>query len=138
MILTIHLLVSFILAIILYRSYSYLVLFIFLGGFLIDIDHPLYYLIRFKSFNLKKAYSYFMEIGKRNDLRSYESVIRIFHNIETFFVLLIFSFFSKEVLMILIGFILHISLDMISEYRYFSCLRNYSLLRSLIKKQKPL
>jgi len=100
-----------ILAIILFPLYSYKVLFLFILGVLIDIDHYFEYAISKKDFNPWKAYQFYMENERKKIKR--ERKVHIFHLIEFWILILIITIYLKTDYMFLIsaGLILHLSLD---------------------------
>jgi hypothetical protein len=126
--LQIHFIVSFILALALFPFYGYYAILVFIGGFLVDADHFLYYLLRFKKFNLKKAYLYFEDVGKTRNLREYQRFFLVFHFSEIIVLLVILSFFHKIFFIILIGLLSHIILDIIYCYSLFKDLSRFSFM----------
>lgn len=119
---SIHFIISTILAIILFPFFGFYSLFVFIGGFLIDLDHILFYWIKFKSFNLKRTHDYCRNITLKKDIKEYKQVLIIFHSIEFIILISIFSFYHKTFLILLIGVIIHIIMDMIYEYSKFKTL----------------
>jgi hypothetical protein len=112
-----HFIVSFILSIVLYPFFGFNVLYIFVGGFLIDIDHYLLYIFKFKDFSIKKTFEY-----SKNFSALYK--FHIFHLFEVLVVCVILSFYSKTFLLISIGLIFHQILDFY-ELKYID--RNLNL-----------
>jgi len=93
-------------------------LIIFLSSFLIDVDHYLYYVFKERDISLKNAYNYFLKIRDKvnKNKKNYKPLFIIFHGVETLIILLIFislNFFRDFFSWILIGFIIHLSLDYI-------------------------
>ena len=93
---------------------------IFLSSFLIDIDHYFYFIYKKRSFNLKKAYKWFINKGKYiKKLTPFErkeisTGFYCFHGIEIIFVLIILGLLtSKYFFYVAIGAILHLTLDWI-------------------------
>lgn len=124
-----HFIISTIAAIVLFPFYKWLVLLIILGGVLVDIDHYLYYVVKFKDYNLKKAIKFYRKITLKKDVKLYGEVIRIFHTIEFLIVVLIGAFFSKYLLLIAIGSCIHVLMDISAEIKIFKHLTpRYSLL----------
>jgi hypothetical protein len=104
-----HFITSTILFIILYPFFGVLSLLVYIGGWLIDWDHMIYYAVKFRSLNYFKANKYFRELKP-----SGKKVINIFHTIEVWSLMLILSFFNTYALIITLGLALHIILDFIS------------------------
>ncbi len=101
---TYHFFTSLLLSILLFPFFKFNVVYIMVGGFLIDIDHYLNYILKFKSFSIKKAYNY----GKNLTIL-YR--FHIFHLIEILIICIILSFYSEIFLLVSIGLISHQLLD---------------------------
>ena len=104
-----HFITTLILSIILYPLFHLNVLWFFIGGFLIDFDHYLYYVLKYKSINFKKAYNYYL---KKQD----ELFLMLFHTIEFWILLILLSSYSQIFIFILIGLVPHLTLDYIELY----------------------
>ena len=110
----------------LYPFFGLSILWVFFAGFLIDVDHYIYYVLKFKDLNLKKSYKYFADYIKK---KHFKDVLFIFHTIEFFVLLIILSFYSKLMFLFLISTILHQILDLFDFYRYnFWDARAFSLI----------
>jgi len=131
-----HLIVSLILAIILFPFFGLYSFVALIGGFLIDVDHIILYWIRFKNLNLTKTYKYFREIGINKDLEEYKKTIRIFHSIEFIILIIIASFYHKFFLILLISLIIHMIMDLIHEYPKFKILKPLSLIYHIKNAKK--
>jgi hypothetical protein len=93
-----------------FGDYTFL---IFIGSFLIDFDHYLWSVVKFKNLSLKKSYQYHKSIHSPHKERD---VLHIFHTIE-FLILMVITtiilfklnqiFFYKSFLMISLGIIYH-------------------------------
>jgi len=124
----VHLIASIILASLLYMYFGWYSLLVFIGGVLIDIDHYLNYIIKFKKIDIFKSYFYFRS-------RKFFGLFCIFHSFELFFILLIASFFSKVIWIIAMGFFIHFVLDLIYEFGAAGRLvKNWSLILWLGRK----
>ena len=71
MLLITHFVTSAVLAGFLYPFYGLNVLFVFIGGFFIDIDHYIYTLFKFKSLNIINSYKFYRKIMK---LRKFKEI----------------------------------------------------------------
>lgn len=97
---------------------------IFLSSFLIDFDHYLYYAFKKKNFNPQYSHKNLVEKRKdwlrlsKEEKQEYKRPLIIFHGIEFWILLFIFSFFNKTFIFILIGIFIHIIVDHI-EILYF-------------------
>jgi len=116
MIPSVHFVISLILFFVLYPFFGPLSLLVFIGGWLIDLDHMLYYAIRFRSLNYFKANRYFREKKYR------EKTINIFHTIEFYIIILFLSLYNKHVLIITIGLAAHVITDLV----HFMLIKNFS------------
>ena len=108
--LTAHFIASSILALALYYFFGVNSLFVFVSGFLIDIDHYPIYVMRFKSLNPFKANSYFIEEMPMN-------VLCVFHAFEFLIALVIITFFSPIGSIMIVGWVVHMAMDYYGEYR---------------------
>ena len=133
--LSLHFLVSIIVALVLYPFFGISALFVLVGGSLIDVDHILDYYLRYKSLNIKEAYNHYMEGNIKPNEGEYRAALRIFHNVEFVVIILILSFFEYRFLMVLIGLALHFIMDIKNEIRLFGGLHNYSLIKRLLKRK---
>ncbi|MDP7506794.1 MAG: hypothetical protein QF362_05140 [Candidatus Woesearchaeota archaeon] len=125
--LSIHFFVSLVLMITLYPFYNWPVLYLFIGGFLIDFDHYLYYIIKFRSLNLKKASKYFLKPGLKD-------VLVIFHTFEFMIVFTLFCLYFNLYLL-LTGYLIHNILDYIYLYKHnFFNRRASSLLMWIVRR----
>lgn len=103
-----HFAVSVLIAIMLYFSYGIQVYWVLIGGFLIDTDHYLHYIFRFKKFDIKKAYAYYS-----TDLKN-KYILNIFHTAE-FFILIavLLRYYPNEAFLFLAGYLPHQLMDYI-------------------------
>lgn len=114
MLLKYHIISSALLSILLYPFFGLNVLFVFFAGFLIDVDHYIYYVLRFKDLSLKKSYKYFEEYPEK---RHFSDILFIFHTVEFFGLLIILSFYNDIIFLIFTSVSLHQILDMILLYK---------------------
>lgn len=123
MIPSLHFLVSFILFLILYPYFGLISLLVFIGGWLIDIDHVLYYVFKFKNFSYEKAYNYF-----RYRKQGSKIIINIFHTIEVWALMFILSFYNIYILIISLGLFTHIFMDLLQQlFQKKTSLRYFTL-----------
>lgn len=108
-----HFLASLVLCAVLYPFYGINSLFIIIGSFLIDLDHYLWYVYKFKNFNFIKAYKFYLKINKEKSFAKQKKCIIIFHSVEFLILMVILSFYSKIMFIILIGLLYHYVLDII-------------------------
>ncbi len=136
-----HLILGFILSSIIFIVFSTIGLIGFLiiwaSSFLIDFDHYLYYVFKRKNFSLAKARIWFFKYGEklarieREERKKYKVEILIFHGIEFIVLLVLLCFFNSFFFYILIGILIHLSLDFIVTIYYnylnikFSQIYNY-------------
>ncbi len=100
-----HFIVSSVLSLLLFPIFKFNVIYIMIGGFLIDSDHYLYYIFKYRSFNLRKAYH------SEKDFKATSGRIYIFHLIDVLILCVILSFYSKIFLLFTIGLIPHHIMD---------------------------
>lgn len=133
---SIHLVVSLILAAILFPFFGLYSLFALVGGYLVDVDHLIFYWIKFKSLNIKQVYRYFRDIVQRKDVEEHNTVIAVFHSLELMGLLIVLSFYHIVFFVILIGLIVHVILDMIAIHQKFKVWIHLSLIKSLKNVKK--
>jgi len=109
MLLQYHFFVGLIISLILYPLYGLNVLIIFFANLLIDIDHYILYIFKFKSLDVVRAHNYFFNEEK--------PFLLFFHTVEFLLVLLLLSFYSKLAFFVLIGALAHLLLDTYEELR---------------------
>ncbi|MEM0465160.1 MAG: hypothetical protein QXW97_00485 [Candidatus Pacearchaeota archaeon] len=121
-----HIITGIIFSIIIYFLFSINILqafLIFFGAVFIDVDHYLWFIVKKKNFNLKKAFLWFIQKRKiylslsNIERKNYKKTLLIFHGIEALSLVLILSYINKLFLFIFIGMILHLIFDYI-EYIY--------------------
>ena len=134
----IHIIVSAILAAILFPFISWNAIIVFFAGFIFDIDHYLYDAIKYKEWNFWKVYKEHIRIVEGDLSRDPKAYfLHIFHTAEITLLVLIVSFYHNIFLYILFGLLLHLSLDLIESVKssLFS-LRSYSIIQYFLKKNK--
>ena len=95
---------------------------ILLSSVLIDVDHYIFYVHRYKDKSLKHAYKWFSERGKtlrRLDLEKrekFEQTLLIFHGIECWIIIAAMMLLSRLFFFVLIGFLFHVILDLVDLY----------------------
>ena len=112
----VHFLVSSILAIIFYPIFNWKVLFILVGGVLIDIDHYFWYVYTFKDFNLFKCRTFFYIDCWKDGLRVMKDKLLIFHTLEFLIFVIASSVYSTYALLFAVGMTFHYILDIIQRY----------------------
>ena len=89
----------------------------FIGAFLIDIDHLIWYLMRYKSLNIKKAYK-LHKYRENIDL----DVLHVFHVWEFWALIAILSLFNNLFFIMLIGMIYHQIFDFYDLATHMECI----------------
>lgn len=132
----IHILLSFIFSLILFPIYGLWVWIIFISSVLIDIDHPIDYFIRFKSFNIKKSYAF----ARDNAPVLCDKALLMLHTIEFLIILLILTIYLKAYsqifLLIFIGSAFHLTVDFTEVYIKYKKFRQFSLIWWLYRPPK--
>ncbi len=109
----VHIAVSAILAAIFYPAYGINSFFIIAGGVLIDIDHYLWYITKFKRYGLKECYTYCATGTQKDNWKYVIGSLFLFHNIEFFALSIALSFYYSWAFMFTIGLLSHYLLDFI-------------------------
>ena len=132
----VHFLTSLILAAILYPTFSWIVIFIFIGGVLIDIDHYINHAFRYKNLKLSDCYNHYIVTNKKNSYHKNIGILLIFHTIEFIILMSLLSFYSNIILMATIGLLTHFIMDLIYTFSIHDRLvANYSLISWIIKNK---
>ncbi len=115
-----HVLLSALFSVLLYPVFGWWVLIIFFSGWLVDSDHYLECVVRKKSLSLKKAYNYYLEKDKNDKILLRQGKkpkfvlhLHVFHTIEAFLLILLFSIYFDFFKFVLIGFVFHQLLDVV-------------------------
>lgn len=108
-----HILLSSILAAIIYPSHGWKAAFILAGGVLIDIDHYLWYAYKNRDFSIANSYKFYLEILEKNDFSSVYGLLLVFHTIEFLLVMALASFYNEYALLFTIGLLSHYISDLI-------------------------
>jgi hypothetical protein len=120
------------------------ILILFFSSFLIDIDHYLYYVYKKKNLNPYKAYKWFKKnirkfhfsLNKEQQKKTYVGIY-LFHGIESLIILfLLGNYFSFLFFFVLIGFIFHLSIDLIYEKILHQRLDKFSFIYNCISFKK--
>ena len=124
-----HFLVALAACIILYPTTSLINLAAILAfGVLIDADHYLWYVLKFRSLNFKKAMKYFRTVEDANH------ILLPFHCVECFIPLLVLALYFQVAWYALLGFTIHMVLDLIQLKVLKPDKRNMSFVGWLAKK----
>ena len=113
----IHIAVSGILAAVFYPAYGINSFFIIAGGVLIDIDHYLWYILKFKRYGLKECYEYCAKGTMKDNWKHVIGSLFVFHNVEFLMLSVALSFYFSQALMFTIGLLSHYILDLIWHIR---------------------
>ncbi len=130
----VHFSVSAVLAAVLYPAFGWKALFVIAGGVLIDIDHYLWYICRYKNFNMLKTYKFFIKNIETNKYTNVTGILLVFHTIEFLLIMAFLSFYFKSALAFTIGLFSHYILDLI--FLYFAAKRfivNHSIVNWIFK-----
>lgn len=111
-----HLLVSSILAALLYPIFSWKVLLVIAGGVLIDLDHYLWCICKYKKYNFFDCYRLFAVESKKRNFSDVKGLLIIFHTIEFLLIMVILSFYFELAFIFTIGVLSHYILDLIFLY----------------------
>ena len=103
-----HFISTTILSVALFPLIKYRILWVLISGIFIDIDHYLWYVIRYNDWNIKHAVKHFESDGNVDD-----PSIFIFHTMEFIVIIFILSLFYNEFFYILIGAVFHIIPDIL-------------------------
>ena len=125
----VHAVFSLALAAALYPISGWKIIFIPIGGVLIDADHYLWYILKHGSFNLPGCYRHFTTHAEKTGYKNFVGEILIFHTAEFFALMLALSFYSQMALLFTIGLAGHYLLDFIW---FFFILKRFILSHSIL------
>ena len=138
-----HLIIGFIISFIIFATFSSIGLIGFLiiwaSSVLIDFDHYLYYVFKKKDFSLARARIWFSKYGKkldsmkREEKKKYKVEILIFHGIEFIILLVFLCLFSSFFFYVLVGILMHLSLDFMHSVYYNNLHIKFSQIYNCIK-----
>lgn len=130
-----HTLFAFLFSIILYPFIGMYSIIVFLSGFIVDIDHYFYYLLRKNDFSFVNALLYFTP-GSRV-FEEHRDTLHIFHTWEIWILIGILGFvFHKIFFFVLIGVLFHMFLDFIDliwRYNLIKKVRAWSLIGWILR-----
>ncbi|MFC1741653.1 hypothetical protein ACFL3V_03905 [Nanoarchaeota archaeon] len=102
-----HFFSSIALTAVLYPFFGWASLMAFVGGFIVDIDHYFYFVLRKRSLSPRGAWKYYYE----RKLMADRPMINIFHTAEAFVAVGVFALFSTPAMILAAGFLMHMILD---------------------------
>lgn len=106
---------------------------LFFGSVFIDFDHYMWYVIKKKDWNLKRAYYYLKD--KIHEPKQ----LMLFHTVEFLIFIGLLAFVWFGFYYILVGMLYHSALDIIDMNKYGGLkLREFSLINWYIKKRKSI
>ena len=129
-----HFLASLVLAAVFYPFFGWSTLAIFAGGVLIDIDHYIYYALKYKKMNIAVCYKFYAYDAAKEDFKDVTGSLMAFHTAEFAALCVLLSFYSTLALMFTAGLLLHYFLDLIFLYLVpKKFIANHSIVWWLIK-----
>ena len=132
----VHTVLSLILAALLYKFFNWRVLFILIGGVLVDADHYFWYVFKFNKFSLPDCYDYFTRVTVKTQWKDIIGSFLIFHTVEFLILSIILSFYSSYALLFTIGLIGHYLLDSIWHLNVPKrAVLNFSIIHWIIKNK---
>lgn len=126
---SVHLIASAILTVALYPLYGINSLLVFIGGFLIDVDHWMWFVQQKKNFSILKAYNY----HKNGDCqKAGVKPLNIFHTVEFLVLVFILSLYSTYIFIITLGIYSHMFLDCLHSWRASPTIERYLFLTTYL------
>lgn len=108
-------------------------LYFFLGSILIDVDHYITYVTKFKSFSINGMFEFYDEIFSVRESRDYLG-LTIFHTVEFLAFVCLLSFFFPWLWFVWLGMVFHWTLDLIYLYEpNIRSIRALSIIEYLVK-----
>ena len=113
---SVHIAASAALAAMVYPFFQWKVPLIFVGGVLIDVDHYLWYVYKYKKLSLLGCYRHYMKhMGDSHQEKDFGTLL-IFHTAEFLLLMAVLSFYSEYFLVFTIGLFGHYLLDLAYLY----------------------
>ncbi len=130
-----HFIICSILVIIFFPIFGFKTVMIFVGGFLIDIDHYFWYVVKKKNLSLITCHYYYQEVMETLEYKEVENVLFIFHTIEFLLFIVLLSFFTSYALLFLFGYLPHVIPDVIFEMKMWKKkVVSYSIIQFLAQR----
>ncbi|MBI2653773.1 hypothetical protein HYX02_03080 [Candidatus Woesearchaeota archaeon] len=131
-----HLFASAIIAAALYPMFGWKAILVVASGFLIDIDHYLWYIFKHKNINIIDCYQYYIDGLDKEKYKKNLGILLIFHTIEFLLIMTALSFYSDLFLLFTIGLLAHYLLDLIAIYNLAGHLiANHSVINWLLNNK---
>lgn len=105
-----HFIISIIFCTFLYPLFGGFSFLVILGGFLVDGDHYLWYILKKKDFSLTNAITYC-----RKEIKN-QRVLHIGHTIEVGIILFVLSWLYPFLIPLFVGFLVHMLADLYHTY----------------------
>jgi len=102
---SVHLTTSFVLSAILYPFYGPISLIAVIGGYLIDVDHWMWYVYKTHDLSIKRSYWWYV------DKKYKPPVLNIFHTVEVWLIAFVISLYWIPGFIITLGMYMHLILD---------------------------
>ncbi len=131
-----HLLSSLILAAALYPAFGWKAILVLAGGFLIDIDHYIWYVCKYKKLSFFDAYNHFSGQFKEKDFSKNIGILLVFHTLEFMAVMIALSYYTAYSYFFIIGLLLHYLLDLVFLFSVpKSFIANHSVIWWVVKNK---
>jgi hypothetical protein len=111
--LSVHLIVSTIIAAFLYPYYGWISAFVIIGGFLIDADHYAWTVMRKRKIGILYSYNYYKKSQHLDDY-----ILHVFHTIESMILISVLAALYTPALMFAIGYFGHMIMDRVDAARW--------------------
>lgn len=133
---SVHFITSSAISILLYQYFNWQVLFVMIGGVLIDIDHYFWYVFKFRKLGIMDCYEYHLTGAKKNNFKDVKGSLMIFHTMEFLLISAALSLYFDLAIVFTIGLLFHYILDVIERYHSTrSFITNPSILSWLVKNK---
>lgn len=125
-----------ILAAILFPVFGWKVLIFYIGGVLVDIDHYIWFVAKYKKINPLQCYNFYISESPRQNFKPIIGALHIFHTFEYLTFIIVLSLFNNYTFIYLIGLLGHYLLDLV--WHAFIAKRvilNHSIISWIIKNK---
>ena len=133
---TTHFWFTSILAAVLFPVFGWKVLIFYIGGVLVDTDHYMWFIAKYKKISPLKCYNFYMFESPRQSFKPIIGALHVFHTFEYLTLIAVLAFFNNYIFIYLIGLLGHYLLDL--AWHVFTAKRvilNHSIVSWIFKNK---
>jgi len=112
-----HFIVSVIISLVYFPFFGWWSFLAIVGGFLIDVDHYIEFVIKFRRKDLFNAFFDAVEFYKGNNCQNYKDLLHIFHTFEFWVLYIVLSLIYPFLLPFVFSIFVHLIMDFIGMWK---------------------